>query len=84
MSTSTSLGLLLRVQNFGDAEIEQLGSPSGRDQDVRRLQIAVHHELFVRVLDCLGDLAEESQALLSGKTVLVAVFVDAQNLRRTP
>ncbi len=42
-------GLTL-VQQFGDAEIEQLGHPGVRHQDVRRLEIAVHDEVLMSVV----------------------------------
>ena len=37
-----------RVEQLGDAEVEQLRPPLGGDQDVRRLEIAVHHQPPVR------------------------------------
>ncbi len=39
-----------------------LGSPAFPDQDVRRLEVAVHHQLLVGVADRAADLAEEPQA----------------------
>ena len=47
------------VEERRDAEIEQLDLAAGVDQHVRRLEIAVDHEVGVRVGDGVGDLQEQ-------------------------
>ena len=53
-------------QRLGQAEIQHLHAPVGRDLDVRRLEIAMDDALFVRVLQRLGDLPRDRQRLSSG------------------
>src|SRR5262249_32953450 len=47
-----------------DAEVEDLRLPGLVDEDVPGLQVAVDHALLVRVLDGVGDLREEIEALV--------------------
>ncbi len=55
---------LVRVvgEQLGDAEVEQLGLTVRRHQDVRGLEVAVHHELAMRVGHRVADHQEEPQA----------------------
>ncbi len=41
------LGYSLRIEPFGDTEVEELGLPLGGDEDVVGLEIAVHHQVAV-------------------------------------
>ena len=47
----------IRLQQFGDAEIQQLWRAIRRHEDVRGFQIAVNDEVLMRVLDGGADLA---------------------------
>ena len=47
------------VEELGDAEVEELGLALDRDQDVARLEVAVHDELLVGVGHRGAHLAEE-------------------------
>jgi hypothetical protein len=65
---------------FGDAEINHLRHRHAvvqRDEDVRRLDVAMDDALLVRVLDGVADLDEQIQPLLWSRLVLVAVIRDA-------
>jgi hypothetical protein len=64
------------VEQLGDAEVEQLHLPVGGDQDVGRLQVAVHDEMSVRVDHRIADGAEELEAALHIKSASIAVAVD--------
>jgi hypothetical protein len=57
---------VLRVEQFGDAEIQQLGHTFERDEDVRGLDVAVDDEVLVRVRDSLTDGEEQSSASTTG------------------
>ena len=50
----------LRLQQLRDSEIEELGLPC-RDENVLGLEVAVHDEVRVRVLNGRADLAEQLQ-----------------------
>ena len=43
------------------AEIQDFDLPTGRDEDVRRLNVAVHNSLAMRRLQCVCDLHGEVQ-----------------------
>ena len=74
---------LVRQPSFrrlGNAEINHLRHRHAvvqRDQDVRRLDVAMDDALLMRVLDRLADLDEQIQPFLGGELVLVAVLRDA-------
>ena len=53
----------LGIEELGDAEVEELGNPVGRDQDVAGLEVAVDDEVLVGVLNRGADHAEEPEAL---------------------
>ncbi len=57
----------VRIEQLGDAEVEQLGLGFGGDQDVRRLEVAVHHQLLVGVAHRAADLAEKLQPFRRGR-----------------
>jgi len=59
------------VDGLGDAEADDLGNShrtSGRDQDVRRLDVPVDDAFLVGMLNRLADLNEQLQPLAGGKT----------------
>ena len=67
---------MIRLQQLGDAEVEQLHLAGARHQDVRGLQVPVDDERLVRVLRGLADAAEETQAIVDGQPVRVGVRRD--------
>ena len=52
------------IEELGDAEIEQLRRAVGRDQDVLRLEVAMHDANRCAVVHGRADLEEHPQALL--------------------
>ena len=52
-----------RIEQLRDAEVEQLRRAFGRHQDVGGLQVAVHDQVLVRVLDGAADVEEQLQPL---------------------
>ena len=67
-------------RRLGDAEINHLGHRHAvmqRDEDVRRLDVAMDDPFLVRVLDGLADLDEQVEPFLGGEIILVAVVGDA-------
>ncbi len=54
-------GGLFRLQELGDAEIQQLRLPRRIHQDVRRLNVAVDDQILVRVRHRFADLDEQLQ-----------------------
>jgi hypothetical protein len=63
-------------ERLGDAEVEEFRFAVGRDEDVRRLDVAVHDEIPVRVLHGVGDLDDERDALAHAEPARVAPAVD--------
>ena len=66
----------LGIDQLGDPEVDELGHPVGRDQDVARLQVAVDHRVLVGELDRAADLAEEPQPRGDIQPTAVAILVD--------
>ena len=54
----------------GDAEVEQLGVAVVGDQDVGGLEVAVHHQVAVRVVHGHADFAEQLQAAVEVEPAL--------------
>jgi len=50
----------------GEAEVHDLRRAIGRDDDVLRLEVAMHDAAFVCKLDCLEDLAHDGQRVPPG------------------
>ena len=68
------------LRRLGDAEVDHLGHRHAvvqRDEDVRRLDVAVDDALLMRVLDGVTDLDEQVEPVLGGELRLVAVVGDA-------
>ncbi len=63
--------------SFGDAEVEQLQRAVARDQDVRRLEIAMDDQVLVGRMHGGTHAAEERQPFLERQAMPVAVQVDA-------
>ena len=65
------------VEQFGDAEVEQLDLGLRIDQQVRGFDVAVHDELRVRMRDRPRRLHEQAQPRGHAEPALLAVTVDA-------
>ena len=72
----TAVRLFGRIEELRDTEVEQLHLPVVRHQDVGRLEVPVHDEIAVRVLDGLGHHEKELQAPGERQPVSVAVAVN--------
>ena len=72
------------VEQFGDAEVEQLRLPAFVDEDVRRLEVAVDDEVAVGEGDRVADLVEELQPVVEGELTALAVAGRSARRRRTP
>src|SRR5690606_27749789 len=57
---------------LGDAEVEQPNTTVGVDQDVGRLEVAVHDELAVRMLDRGADIEEPAHACANAEASGIA------------
>lgn len=64
------------MQHLGDAEVEKLRSAIDGNQDVARLEVAMHQEAPMRVRHRGTNLLEELEALADGQQLLVAEMVD--------
>ena len=64
------------MQNLRDAEVEQFRRTIGRNQNIARLDVAMDHELAVRVLHRSAHETEQLQALGRGKLACIAIIVD--------
>ena len=49
------------AEQFGDAEVEELRYALGRDENVRRLDVAVDDQVLVRILERVTHLSEQVQ-----------------------
>src|SRR3970282_1264848 len=65
-----------RLEELGNAKVEQLGLALGRDQDVARLEVAVYHLVPVRVLYRGTDIEEEAQPRIDRQALLIAIPID--------
>jgi hypothetical protein len=65
-----------RIEPLGDAEVEQLHSSFGGDQDVSRLQVAVDDQVAMRVVDRLAHLQEERQPIVQAGMPALAMLDD--------
>src|ERR1039458_354624 len=68
----------LGIQQFGDAKVQESGHTAFCDQDIARLEIAMNHQLFMRVLHRGTDLAKEPQTVVDGELVQIAILVNGQ------
>jgi len=71
---SIAVGIL--GKNLRNSEIEQLRRPISRDENVRGLQVAVHHQLAMCVSHGGADAKEQPEAVADGQPVRIAVSVD--------
>ena len=68
--------LAAAAEQLRDPEVEELDLPAARHEDVRGLQVAVHDEAPVRVVDRGADAEKELDPPRHRETVRVAVFPD--------
>ncbi len=73
---SSSAGDLVLRQQLRDTEVQELHLAVGGHEDVAGLEVAMHHQVLVGVMDRLADGAEEAQPLGDRQPALVAVPVD--------
>jgi hypothetical protein len=66
------------IEELGDAEVEELGLPFRRDENIGRLQIAMNDELLMSVLDGGADFEKKLEAVLNGERLPIAIVVDGQ------
>ncbi len=67
-------GVRSAPENFRDAEIEQPRHAAGGDQHVCRLDVAMHDQVLVGVMDGVADLEEQAQAVFQFVFALAAVI----------
>ncbi len=69
-------GALLRryVQKLREAEVQELGDAAFRDEDVSRLEVAVHDEVLMSKLDGGADVEEEPKARFAREATAVRPF----------
>src|SRR5690606_23986952 len=65
-----------RIQQLGNAEIEQLHLALGRDQYVAGLQVTMDHKVAVRVVHRGAHVAEQCDALMYAQTMPITVGRD--------
>ncbi|HET7925583.1 MAG TPA: hypothetical protein VFL30_11835 [Rhodanobacteraceae bacterium] len=70
------VGRCARLEQLGQTEVEQLHDPIARDENVRRLEVAVDDETVVRRLDGGGHLRKQSETFANAELSRVAVLVD--------
>ena len=68
---------LARIDQLGDAEVEKPGLPLTIDQNVLRLQIAMHDQVGVRIAHRVQDLQEDPETLRDPQLSCLAVLIDA-------
>ena len=73
-------GPIARVEELGDAEVQQLGHGLGRYEDVAGLQVTVRDQILVRQTDRPADLLEEPDPLLDRQLAIITVDVQRQAL----
>ena len=59
-----------------DAEVEHLRLPAARDEDVRRLDVAVHDALGVRGIERVGDLDRDVERAIEGQRPARDLFLE--------
>ncbi|MGC1789546.1 MAG: hypothetical protein WA718_22645, partial [Terriglobales bacterium] len=71
--------IALRIQQFGDAKVQESGYTSLRDQDIGRFEVAVNHLFFVRILHRGADLPKKPQAVIDRELVKIAILVNGRS-----
>ena len=70
------LGRLAILEQLGDAEVEQAHQARIGNQNVRRLQVAVHHQIGMGVLNCLQYFLKQPQARANVQPMVIAILGD--------
>ncbi len=68
--TGARRGVAVVVDEFGDAEVEQVGNVVAVDQNVRGLQVAMHDQRAMRIGHRVADLHEQRDALTQARSPL--------------
>ncbi len=68
--------VVVAAEELGNPEIEELRLPGRGDEDVRRLEVAMDHQIAVGEIDRRDDLEHQSQAILEREAALGAPFGD--------
>src|SRR6185503_8109111 len=63
-----------------DSKVEQLHRAVARDKDIRRLEVAMHDQVLVRMLNCFADLAKESESLRQRHGMCAAILRECQSV----
>ena len=69
-------GGIAALELLGDAEVEQLDPAVAVDQQVRGLEVAVHHQVAMRVAHRIEHLQEQHHALAQAQAARVAPAID--------
>ena len=64
------------LEQLGDAEVQQLHDAIGADQDVARLDVAMHHQVAVRMRHRGEHVVEQREAPVDVQPMQVAIAVD--------
>jgi hypothetical protein len=75
------------VEQLGDAEVEQFGFAARIHHHVGGLQVTVHHQLAMGMIDCAKDLLEKTQSIVQTQRILFAPVGDCSaidTLQRQP
>src|SRR5208282_6911537 len=68
----------LGVQQFGDAKVQESGHTAFRDQDIGGLEIAMNHQILVRILHRGTDFTKKPQAVVDRELVPIAIPINGQ------
>ena len=68
------------LEELGDAEVEELHLALAGDEDVRRLEVAVHHQVRMRIGDRVAHLEEDRELGREGESGLGAEAIDRHAL----
>jgi hypothetical protein len=71
---------MLADEELRNAEIQQLGDAIGCHQDIVRLQIPVHNQPPVCVLDCVTNGEKDLQSVFNGAALMIAEFINPFSL----
>jgi hypothetical protein len=64
------------LEPLGNAEVEQLHLTGGRDQHIRRLEVAMHDEVGVRMSHGGEHIEKEAESRVHTELLFIAVLID--------
>ena len=64
------------MDDLGNAEVEQLRDAGGRDENIRRFEIAVYDQVLMSVGDGAANLTEKLEPFADRKLTLFRVVID--------